>query len=273
VFDPGGPDELSLSLAELAVEVDPQILCNPTCVQTGPTVFRWVEATVLSSEATSLLLGAMNSGATAYPVVHAVVPNPSGPGEVTAMLFFAPDLRDIRQSHVSGRTVVTFSAVRIRFQWLSTVSEWDVVLESGSGCTVPANEAHVELSGNPPTELAGGEIESVHTFGVEASGVGGVLRVDRKPPNACQLRGAASVQLITPRYDRLWTRDSEFPLRQSVETLQLGSSGVHVYTLRIRSGVVTEQITIVPASATLETRSFDEATGAEVSSTTVPLSF
>jgi hypothetical protein len=273
IFDPGGPDEAILSLVELDLTIDPNLNCTATCVAASAPVLEDVTATVLSSEASGSLLAALVT--TAFPIAHVVVPNPAGGGTVLALRLFNPLLEQLTHSSTPGRSDLRFTATRVRFDWLSSTSEWNFATGTGTGCTVPASEAHVELAGNPTSALLSGEIAAVYGLGVEGTGGGAdpTLAVRRAPPNACHLRGAASTQLMKPRYDRLWARDAEFPARQSVETLDVGAGWVDRWTLHVRSGVLAESIEMIPLSGTLDLRTFDDTTGAEVSNTSVPFSF
>ncbi len=262
-FAPGTTNESVLPLVDLSLSIDNTIVCSPNCAYAGQGSFSPVSATVEQTSQAALLISLLASGA----LVAANVSVPTVGGGTLDLLFTGAALTSFAAADTPGRAQLGFAYQQISLQWQGGVSGWNLTTATGSGCTVPAGEVHVDLAGNAASGLNPGEIEATYTFGVAASGGSHpALAFGRRPPNPCYLRGTAARQIVSMTFDRLWSQDDAFANRQSVETVDVVNALIDRWELRLASGVVGEAIDLLLADGTLTTRAFDSGTGKQTGS-------
>lgn len=259
IVDPGGSNQIALALVDVVVAINNPFSCGASsCSPVGQSQAATVQATVVESATISELVGLVQSGV--QQDVRIDIPSQTG-----VLFFDNAILHSVTSGTSPGRAKLELTYALVSFSRLGTSSSWNVITDAVSGCAIPGGAKHLMLSGNAPSNLGPGEIESTHHIDFVRQGTPPeLLTFSRTPPNACHLRGAAVPQLFQVFFDRLWTASDQFGSRRISESIELVSAFVKSWTLRIASGSLSEEVELLPASGTLQLRDFDPQNGDEL---------
>ena len=250
--------DTTFPLVDLRLTADLPVTCTTSCTPGATAAFSPVRATVEPTAELALLTQEYLTGASFQTSVDI-------PSETGLLQFTSVFLRAIDADEVAGRVVLEFDFVSIQLNVQGTQSEWNTSFATGSGCSIPPSELHLELAGNAPSNLQSGEIEASFALGIAGFPVPrATFRFERTPPNACYLRGSASGQVFAVGFERLWDGNDTFPAtRQVLQEVDLTTAFVDEWRLIVESGAVREEIELVPVGS-LTTREFSPVDGSLV---------
>jgi hypothetical protein len=221
-------------------------------------------------------LSAELAAITVFSKVDIVVPNPSGPGNVTILSLGKAVIESIGLAADGSWTPMTLDFTAATYAWLGATSAWDQVLSSGSGCTAPNGEKHVALAGNDASLLNPGEVEAdfglavAKPFGASTT-VGFNYRRVPAASSACLLRHTAQAPNFEASFSRLSPLSDLFATPLPEEIVDVKTSTIHTYDLLISGSDYQEEILLQSITADLTTKTFNPGTGVETSSTTLAL--
>jgi hypothetical protein len=276
--DLGATGRLEFAVVELSFGVDGDVICPPgsgTSCSSNPG-FTSVRVTVLESAAIASLNGRLAVGT--QQRVDLFLPGVPDPKSETVLVTFGQSvIEKIDATSLPGRVVIEFEYAMVELEAFAQNVGWDrsLDLEIGNGCPSIPNQTHVDLAGNPATQLGAGEIESTHQLSIS----GGAAQVpsisvsySRTPVDGCYFLAALRSDFFDTVFERLWAQDDQFGNRQSVETIDIQHVYVFDWRLEFANSEFTEHgdlyLNLAPlrTSGTQTLREFDPATGAETSS-------
>ena len=275
----GGTGRLEFALVELSFGVDGDVSCPPgspgsVCIPNPD--FTSVRATVLQSASVALLTGRLAAGTQQrVEIFRPGVPDPKD--EVLLIAFGQSAIEKVDATSLPGRVVIEFGYTTVEIEAFAQTVGWDrsLNIEIGNGCPSIPSQTHVDLAGNPATQLGAGEIESTHQLSVSGgAGQDSSISVaySRTPVDGCYFVAAIQNVPFDTVFERLWAQDDQFGNRQSVETIDI--QGVYLFNWRLEfaDSELTEHgdlyFDLLPfrTSGTQTLREFDPATGAETNS-------
>jgi len=254
--------DVTFELVDLALTADVAVNCTASCIP-GLASFAPVRVTVEQSSDLALLIAHALPSGLVQDVLVAI------PSQANVLRFQNAQLQSTTTDDVSARVVLEFDFDDVQMEWLGGASSWNVASSTGSGCTIPANEVHIELAGNAASNLQPGEIASTHRLGLTSGSALPTLTLKRTPPNPCYVRTVASAMLFDVELRRLWTSNDLFPTsREFVEEITSSGTIIDRWTLRIEAGALREEIDLHPAGQ-LTIRSFSPVDGSLTTTHTV----
>jgi hypothetical protein len=225
----------------------------------GAFAFDDLTATVDSAGLSAILAGELASS-TVYDV-EVIVPDPSGPGNVTLLALQNATLEELTldASGTSAQLRVAFTIAQL--SWMGSSSSWNEGLGSGSGCTAPGGDKHVSLAGNPASLLGPGEIDVFYSVFLSGSGLG--FEWSRAPiaSSACYLRTVASGTSIPQDFHRLSPLSETFASQLRDESIDFSVAVVESWGLTIEGGEMRERVVYGSTTGTLTSRSFSPVDG------------
>lgn len=246
--------DVIFDLVDLELTADVPVSCTTSC-NPGLVSYAPVRVTMEQTSELALLVAHSLPSGSVQDVLVTI------PSQTNVLRFQNVQIQSVQSDDVAERSVVEFDFAYIQMDWQGASSAWDIQTVTGSGCTIPSGEVHIELAGSAPSNLQSGEIESVHQLGLESGSALPTLSLDRTPPNPCYVRSLGSVLLFNVELRRLWANNDQFPTsRQFVEELILTGTFIDSWTLHIESGVLREEIALHP-SGDLRIREFSPVDG------------
>lgn len=241
----------------------------------GGFAFENLQITVDTSGLSAPLSGDLASGTT-FPTVDIIVPNPSGPGDVTILALQTVGIRSMELVAGGSFTAMELDFTKVQYSWLGQSSDWDIQFNTGGGCTVAPGEKHVALNGNDPSLLNAGEVEADFGLGVSRPPLAAATLTfshtrESVASSPCHLRHAATGATFEAVFSRLSPLSDTFATQLIEEGIDVKLSLIDSYTLSISARGFEERIELESISADLTTKTFNPITGAETSSSTQSL--